>query len=84
MIGHHNHVPYIGVHDIDALDLARKAFLSTIFFIIKFMENETNLDTSKNLHSFCCGHYNHVLYIGIHDIDSLDMPEKLFFPPFSL
>ena len=43
-----------------------------------------NLDTHNNLHSFCYGHYNHVLLIGIHDIDALDLQEKLFFPSFSL
>ena len=38
----------------------------------------------NNLFSFCYWHYNHVLHIGIHDLDSLDLQEKLFFPPFSL
>ena len=42
------------------------------------------MDTHNNLHSFCHGHYNHVLHIGIHDMDALDLQEKLFFPPISL
>ena len=65
--------------------LARKAFLSAIFLMIKVhLSNKTNLDTDNNLHSFCYGHYNHVLLIGIHNINALDLVEKLFFPPFSL
>ena len=42
------------------------------------------MDTRNNLHSFCYRLYNHVLIIGIHDIDALDLQEKLFLPPFSL
>ena len=33
---------------------------------------------------FVNGDYNHVLHIGIHDTDALDLEEKLFFPLFSL
>ena len=62
---------------------ARKASLSTIFLIIKIHQsNETNLDTHNNLYSFCYGHYNHLLLIRIHDIDALDLQEKLL--PFLL
>ena len=39
-----------------------------------------NLDACNNLDSFCYGHYNQVVLIGIHDIDSLDLEEKHFFP----
>ena len=66
-------------------DLIRKAFLPTIILIIKvYLWNETNLDARNNLHSFWDGHYNHVLHIGIHDIDAFVWQEKLFIPPFSL
>ena len=64
---------------------ARKTFVYTIFPIINVhMQNETNLDTQNNIHSFRCGHYNHVLPIRIHDTDALGLQEKLFFPPFFL
>ena len=64
---------------------ARKAFLSSILLINNIHPwNKTNLDTHYNVYSFHYGHYNHVLDIGIHDINSLDLQEKLFFPPFSL
>ena len=46
--------------------------------------NKSNFDTSNNLHSFSYAHYNHVLPIGIWDIDALDLQEKHFFPRFSL
>ena len=65
--------------------LAKKAFLFTIFLIINVQPwNGRNLDTYYNLHSFCYWHYNHVLHIGIHDMDALDLQEVLFFPPLSL
>ena len=48
-----------------------------------FVEWE-NLDTRNNLHSFCYGHCNHVLLLRIHDIDALDLQEKLFIQPFYL
>ena len=64
---------------------ARKASLSTIFLIIKIhLLNKTNLDAHNNLYSFCFRHYNHVLLIGIYNIDALDLQEKLCFQPFSL
>ena len=43
-----------------------------------------NQDTRNNLHSFCYGHYNHVRLFRMHDIDALDLQEKLFFQSFSL
>ena len=64
---------------------ACKAFLSTIFLVINaHMWNRTNFNTSNNLHSYCYGHNNHVLHIRIHDIEALDLQEKLFFPLVSL
>ena len=52
------------------LGFARKAFLSTIYIVNNVhLWNGTNFDTCNNLHSFCYGHNNHVLYIGIQDID---------------
>ena len=58
--------------------LARKAFHSTIFPIINVhLWNETNLDTHYYLHSFRYGHCDHVLQIGEHDIDALDLQEKI-------
>ena len=65
--------------------ICKKNFSFSIFLIIKAHPwNETNIDTRNNLHSICHGHYNHVLFIRIHDLDALDLQEKLFFPPFSL
>ena len=67
------------------LQIYRKAFLFTIVLIIKvYSWNEINMDTHNNLHSFCYWNYNHVLLIGVHDIDTMDLQEKLFVPPFSL
>ena len=64
---------------------ARKAFLSTIFPIMKFHPwNEANLDTHNELQSFCYQHYNHVLLIGTHDINASDLQESLFSQLFSL
>ena len=58
----------------------KKAFLSTILLKINVhLWNETNLNSHNNLHSFCYGHYNHVLHIEIPDIDALDLQGKLFF-----
>ena len=63
--------------------ICKKSLFSTIFLIIKVhLWNETNIDTHNNLHSFFYGHYNYVLFIGIHDIDALDLQEKLFFYHF--
>ena len=65
--------------------LARKAFLSTIFLIIKvYPSNKINLDSRNNLHSFCYWHSRYVHLIRIHDIDALIWQEKLLFPPFYL
>ena len=65
--------------------ICKKAFLFTIFLIIKvYLWNETNLVTRNNLHSFCYWVHNRVLHNGIHDLDSLNLQEKLFFPPFSI
>ena len=65
--------------------ICKKSFLSTIFLVINVHPwYETNLDTPNNLHSICYGHYNHIPLIGIHDIDVLDLQEKLSFPSFSL
>ena len=78
---HYNHVLIIRIHDVNALDLEEKAFLSTIFLIIKVCPwNKTNLGTNNNLYYFCYGYYNHVLLFGIGDI-ALDLEKKLFFPP---
>ena len=56
--------------------ICKKSFFCTIFHIINVLPwNESDLDTYNNLHSFCYGHYNHALLIGIHDID---LQEKLF------
>ena len=62
------------------LRICKKRFLSIIFCIIKvYSWSKTNVDTCNNLYSFCYGHYNHILLIGIHDIDALDLQKKLFF-----
>ena len=83
--GHYNHFLHVGIHDIDALGFARKAFLSTIYLIINVnLWNESNIDTHYNLHSFCYRHYNHVFRIRIHEINALDLQQKLFFLAFSL
>ena len=58
---------------------ARKAFLSTIFLIIVIHPwNKLNLDTLNNLHYFCYGHSNHVLLIGVQDIDAFGFRWKAF------
>ena len=63
---------------------ARKTFLSTIFVITKVSpSSESNLDAHNNLHSFCYGYCNHILHIGICDIDTLDLQEIYFFLQFS-
>ena len=76
--------PYCGIR-YWCFGFARKVFLYTIFLIIKVhLQNKINLKTHNNLNSFCYWHKNHVLHTSIHDIDALDLQEKLFFPPFSL
>ena len=63
--------------------ICKKSFLSTIFVIIKVHPwNEINLGTHNNLHSFCYWHGNHVLNIGLHDNEILDLQEKLSFHQF--
>ena len=63
--------------------ILKKPFFSTIFHIINVhLWNKTSLDTHYNIHYFCYRHYNNVLHVGIHDIDALDLQEKLSFPPF--
>ena len=80
----YNHVLLITTQDIDALDFPRKVFPSTIFLIINvYPWNETNLATRNNRHSLCYRHHNHVLLMGINDINALDLQEKQFFPSFS-
>ena len=82
---HYNHVLHIWVRYIDALDLKEK-------FSFRHFPCDQSLPVKwdklgyshTNLHSFCYWHNNHVLPIRIHDIDALDLREKLFFPPFSL
>ena len=62
----------------------RKSFSSIIFLIIKVhLRNESNLNTHNNLYSSSYWHYNHALHIETHDIDALDLQEKLFLPPLS-
>ena len=78
----YNHVLYIGIHDVDVLDLQENLCLYHFLIIKVHLWNETNMDTHNNLHSFCSWHYNHVLHIGIHDIDALDFQEKLSFNHF--
>ena len=73
------------VYAVLKLWICKKAFLFTIFPIINVHPwNEIILDTRNNLHSFCYAHHNYVFLIEIHDIDALDLQQKLFFPPFSL
>ena len=82
VIGHYNHVLFIGMHDIVALVWQEKAFLSTIFLRFKAIwSNKTNLDSYNNLYVFVIGHYNHVLLISIHEIGTLVWQE---IPSFSL
>ena len=64
---------------------ARKAFFFTIFLIINVhLWDATNSNTHYNLFSYSYGHYNHIFHLGIHDIDALDLQEKLFFQLFYL
>ena len=54
VIGQCNHVLLIEIHDICALILQEKIFFSTLSHVIKvYPSNETNLDSGKNLNSFC-------------------------------
>ena len=45
--------------------ICKKSIISIVFLVITVHPwNESNLDTRNNLHSFCYGHYNHVLCIS--------------------
>ena len=66
-------------------EFATEAFLSSISPVINVHSwNESNMDTRNNPYSFCYGLYYYVLPIRIHDINALDLQEKLFPPPFSI
>ena len=70
--GHYNHVLHIANTRYWCFGFVGKAFRSTIFPIINYYPwDETNLDSRNNPYCFCYGHYNHVLHIGIHNIDAL-------------
>ena len=65
------------------IGFARIAFFSIISLMIKIHpRNESIFDAHNNHHSFCYKHYNYVLNIGIHDIATLDLQEKLSFHIF--
>ena len=81
--GHYIKVLLIGIHDIDALDLQQKLFFSTICLIIKFIyEMRQTWILIIILILFINGQYSHVLFIGIRNIDALDLQEKLSFHHF--
>ena len=78
-IGHYNDVLLIGIHNIDALVFARKAFLFTILLRLNvYLSNKTDVDSYNNLCSFKIKYYNHVHLIGIHDTNALVWQEKAF------
>ena len=82
--GQYNHILHIGKHDFDALDLQEKHFILPFSRYIMFT-GEMRQTWILTITPFCSlWHYNHVLSIGMHDIDALDLQKKLFFPPFFL
>ena len=84
MVSYHKHFLLIRIHDIGAL-VSQEKLLSTTFPRTKVCPmKELDMDTSNNLHYFFDWPYEHVPSIGIHDIEALDLQEKVFFPPFSL
>ena len=65
--------------------ICKKSIFSLIFPIINVhLWNESKLDAHNNLHFICYGLYSNVLLIVVHDINALDLQEKLFVLPFSL
>ena len=85
MFGHCNHLSHIVIHDIDALDLVENFFIPPFSLYSKFICEICQTWILITIYIiFAIRHYNHVLYIGIHDIDALDLQEKLFFPLFTL
>ena len=65
--------------------LARKAFFPTFSLQLEFV-HQLSATWILIIISiiFVIEHYNHVFHIGMHDISTLDLQEKLFFPQFPL
>ena len=65
----------------DALELQEKLFSPPFSLLSKFTREmrQTWIPVIISI----LRRYNHVVLIGIHNINALDLVEKLFFPPFS-
>ena len=75
---------HIGKHNIDAFDLQEKLFFPPFSLQSMFIhEIRQTWKLIIILIIFVNGHYNHVLHIGIHDINAMELHEKFFFLPFS-
>ena len=85
VIGHSKHIFPIGIHGFDALVSQEKLPFPPFFLESKFIHQIWQTWILKIISIFfVIGHYNHVLHIRIHDLDALDLQEKLFLPPFFL
>ena len=82
---HYNHVLLVGIYDTDALVWQEKLFFPTFSLQLEFV-HQLSATWILIIISiiFVIEHYNHVFHIGMHDISTLDLQEKLFFPQFPL
>ena len=51
--GHHKHILFIGMHDIDAWFPKKKCFFAPFSLESKFFHQIKNMDSYNNFHSFC-------------------------------
>ena len=79
VIVHYNHVLHIRIHDVDALDLQEKLFTPPFSLLSKFICEmcQTWILIIISIF-FVFAHYNHVLHIGIYNVNALDLQEKIF------
>ena len=72
------------IHDIDALDLQEKIFFPPFFMQLMFIHEMRQTWILIIIYIFFIMGTTIMFSIRIHDIDALNLEEKLFFPPFSL
>ena len=84
-IRHYKHITLIVMHGFDAFVWKEMLFFPPFNLELKFIcQMRQNWSLKIVTILFVIEHYNHVIHIGIHDINVLDLQEKLFFPPFPL
>ena len=85
VIGHRKRVPFIVIHDIDALFSQENLFFPPFSLKSKFIHQITQTLILVIISIlFMIGHHKYVFLIAIHNINALVSQEKLFFPPVFL